>query len=46
VAVIPTEFIPTEFTLAENILHSLQSAFAVNAKTPANKRFMITNLSK
>ncbi len=26
-------------------LHSLQSAFAVNAKTPANKRFMITNLS-
>jgi hypothetical protein len=38
--------IPTEFTLAENVLHSLQSAFAVNAKTPANKRFMITNLSK
>jgi hypothetical protein len=27
-------------------LHSLQSAFAVNAKTPANKRFMITSLSK
>lgn len=37
--------IPTEFTLAENVLHSLQSAFALNAKTPANKRFMITNLS-